>query len=78
MPETQPTPAPELGVLLTVKEAARRLSVSEKSVRRWLAAGALPAVRFSGSVRISPEALEKFVTDDLAKAEHKAFFGGPS
>jgi excisionase family DNA binding protein len=71
-----PDGAPDLGVLLTVKEVATRLNVSQKSVRRWIASDVLPAVRFAGSVRVSPEALEKFVNDELADLEHLAFIRG--
>ena len=36
--------------LLTVREVARRLSVSERTVRRWVTAGRLPApLRFSAT-----------------------------
>jgi excisionase family DNA binding protein len=40
--------------LLTVAQAAERLAVSEKSVRRLIAAGKIPAVKIGGSVRVDP------------------------
>jgi excisionase family DNA binding protein len=53
------------GALLTVAEAARWARVSEKTVRRRIAAGELPAVRIGarkGSpIRIDPAELEDFL-----------------
>lgn len=36
--------------LLSVAEAATRLSVSQLTVRRWIAAGTLPAVRYGSRI----------------------------
>lgn len=47
--------------LLTVEDAAIRLSVSTKSIRRWIEAGELPAVRLGRAVRIKEEAVAAFV-----------------
>jgi excisionase family DNA binding protein len=50
--------------LLTVAEAARRLSVSERTVRRMLASGRLPGIRLGGPgtpVRIDPEEFERWL-----------------
>lgn len=38
---------------MTVAEVADRLNVSERTVRRWIAEGALPATKIVGRVRIS-------------------------
>jgi len=49
---------------LSVREAAERLSVSERTVRRLLAVGAVPAVRLStpgSAVRIPEDALERYL-----------------
>lgn len=57
-------PHPEQGrasQLLTVEDAAIRLSVSTKSIRRWIEAGELPAVRLGRAVRIKEEAVAGFV-----------------
>ena len=47
--------------LLTVEDAAIRLSVSTKSIRRWIEAGELPAVRLGRAVRIKEDAVADFV-----------------
>lgn len=47
--------------LLTVDDVAMRLSVSTKSVRRWIEAGELAAVRLGRAVRIKEEAVADFV-----------------
>lgn len=44
----------------TPKEVAEMLKVNERTVRRWIRAGRLPAVRFGRQLRISAEALQKF------------------
>lgn len=47
--------------LLTVKETARALNVSEKTVRRWIAVGALVAHRLGRQLRISAADMESFI-----------------
>lgn len=62
----------ELGVehLLTVREAAARLGVHVKTVRRWISPGVLgvrlDVVRLGGTVRTSREALQRFAADQEA------------
>lgn len=48
--------------LLTVDEAAKMLRISSVSVRRYVAAGMLPAFRVGRSVRIDQAAVEQFAT----------------
>lgn len=48
--------------LLTVDEAAKLLHISSISVRRYVAAGKLPAVRVGRSVRIDKAAVAQFAT----------------
>lgn len=48
--------------LLTVDEVAKMLRISSVSVRRYVAAGKLPAVRVGRSVRIDQAAAERFAT----------------
>jgi excisionase family DNA binding protein len=40
--------------LLTLKEVARRLALSERTVRRLISAGVLPCARIGGVLRILP------------------------
>lgn len=45
--------------MLTVAETASFLQVSEKTIRRMIARGALPVVRIGRSIRINPQEIEK-------------------
>lgn len=56
--------------LLSVKEVAARLDVHEQSVRRWIRAGRLRAVRVGGLVRVPAPALQAFL-----RAVTAAFLG---
>lgn len=47
--------------LLTVKEVAARLQVSEWTVRTWLKTGALRGAKVARKWRIPPEALRRFL-----------------
>ena len=47
--------------MLSPTEVARRLGVSRRTVRRWVAAGVLPAYRVGGVIRIHPEELARFL-----------------
>ena len=47
--------------LLTVREAARRLSVSEKTMRRLIGAGRIPCVRIKRMLRLDPADVSRFV-----------------
>ncbi len=55
-PHTQSEPP-----LLAVKEVARRLSISVKTVRRLVASGELPVHRIGRLVRIADTDLQRFV-----------------
>jgi excisionase family DNA binding protein len=53
--------------LLTVREVADRLKLSEKSVRRRIASGELPAVRLGGrgtQLRVDERELDEYVYGD--------------
>lgn len=52
-------PKPER--LLTVKEAAYRLSITERSVRRLIASGRLEALRVGWVIRIESDAVCKLI-----------------
>jgi excisionase family DNA binding protein len=47
--------------MLTVEVVAEHLDVSPKSVRRWVANGALVAHRMGRLVRVSPDDLRSFL-----------------
>lgn len=47
--------------LLTVKQVAERLAISEKTVRRLIDAGELPIIRFGRLIRITPADLDRFI-----------------
>jgi excisionase family DNA binding protein len=48
-------------VLLQVEEVAALIKVSNKTVRRWIAANKLAVVRLGRSVRVSEAELARFV-----------------
>lgn len=49
--------------LLSVEQVAKRLNVTELTVRRWLMKGILPGYRFSGEWRIEVSDLEAFLRE---------------
>ena len=51
--------------LLLVADVADRLRISEREVRRWIAAGHLPVVRFGRAVRIRPDDLAQLTASGL-------------
>jgi excisionase family DNA binding protein len=65
------TPVAHGEELLTVREAADRLRVSEKTARRLIAGADLPAVQFNGprsTVRVPTAALEAWLTEQRVSA----------
>ncbi len=60
-PKPQKTPEKVTNpvILLTVRNVADYFQVSEKTIRRMIAAGALPVVRIGRSIRIELEVIEK-------------------
>jgi excisionase family DNA binding protein len=50
--------------LLTVPLTAERLAVSEKTVRRLIATGNLPALRVGGQIRVDADELERWLYGD--------------
>ena len=50
----------KLNHLLTVKQVAEQLQVSERAVRRWIAVGTLRVRRYGRCVRIDPDDLDAF------------------
>lgn len=64
--------------LLTVPEVAERLKLAPRTIRKWIAAGELPATRLGAGdkrpVRVSLAALDQYVNDrdELAKTRSRA------
>jgi excisionase family DNA binding protein len=56
-----------LAPLLDIPAAAQVCCVSEKTVRRWITAGELPAAKLGNQWRIRPRDLEDFVRDRLVR-----------
>ena len=63
----EPTPvcADDLPALLLVADVSTRLRISEREVRRWIAEGHLPVVRFGRAVRIRPADLAQLIASGL-------------
>jgi excisionase family DNA binding protein len=51
----------ELTPLLTIPDVADICRVSTKTVRRWIKAGDLVAIRLGNQLRIAPEDLDRFI-----------------
>ena len=51
--------------LLTIKDAAVILRVSEKTVHRWIEVRELPAAKLGAQWRIRPRDLDLFIKDRL-------------
>lgn len=58
-------------LLLTVAQAAKRLNVSEDSVRRAIYRGDLARVKIGSSVRIHPRDLEAYITANTNTVRHQ-------
>jgi excisionase family DNA binding protein len=67
------TPARRLGCepLMTIGDVAIRCGFSEKSARRWIASGSLPAVRIGRSLRVRPTDLDRFILSRLIKKKYR-------
>jgi excisionase family DNA binding protein len=55
--------------LMSVRDVAGRLAVSQKSVRAAIARGELPAVKVCNSVRIDPADLENYISAGRVKPQ---------
>lgn len=60
-------PSPGLSRLLDIPSVAEICVVSEKTVRRWIGAGELPAARLGNQWRIRPRDLEDFIRERLVR-----------
>jgi excisionase family DNA binding protein len=54
--------------LVTVREAAERLSIREGTIRLWLVQRRLPSVRCGRCVRVPLKALQEFVRQNTVPA----------
>ena len=62
---TKPTPKPD--PLPAFVDVAETCHVSEKTVRRWIHAGDLPAARLGNQWRIFPRDLRTFVLERMCR-----------
>jgi excisionase family DNA binding protein len=53
--------------MLDIMDVAETCRVSEKTVRRWIKAGDLPAARLGNQWRIFPRDLRTFVLDRMVR-----------
>lgn len=60
---------------LNMREVAARLGISERTVRRMVTSGALPASRIGGSIRISSEDLAQYVESRRIAPHHQPLQG---
>jgi excisionase family DNA binding protein len=58
---------------LKLPNAAQRLGVSEKTVRRYIKSGALPSLFVGNAYRVHPDELDAFV--ERTSAEHGVLEG---
>lgn len=59
--------------LLTVRDAAQRLAIAERTARAWIATGRLPVVRLARRcVRVPTEAVEQLVRGESADEQRRA------
>ncbi len=71
---TAPTPQtpPHQSAPLSARQAAAHLGVNEKTIRRWIDRGELPAAKdASGAYRIDPADLERHRADHAAPQPHQ-------
>jgi uncharacterized protein len=61
--------------LLTIKEAAALMKVTDRTIRRWIADGRLDASKIARTVRIRRTALEALVQPGPGKTQHPAHSG---
>jgi excisionase family DNA binding protein len=56
----------------TVARLAERWQVSQRTVRRLIRRGKLPALRIEGQLRVSPEALAHYEEQQMLRAEMRS------
>jgi excisionase family DNA binding protein len=55
------TTIPQAHPLLSIPAVAERLAVSERTVRRLIAGGGLPALRIGGQIRVDANELKRWL-----------------
>jgi excisionase family DNA binding protein len=63
---------------LTVAEVAELLKLNQQTVRNWIDAGSLPAVRIGRRVRIKREDLDRIVDSGYQAGQRGAVSAGPN
>ena len=63
--------------MLTIKEVAQFLSLSEKTLYRLVQDGALPALKIGGQWRFDPKSLDAWVTNALNETTLRENEKGP-
>ncbi len=53
--------------LMDIPDTARICGVSEKTIRRWISGGELPAAKLGNQWRIRPKDLDDFIRDRLVR-----------
>lgn len=54
-------------MLLTTKQVAERLAVADATVKRWIKAGKLPAMKIGRNYKIESEEVEKLINNSKVK-----------
>ena len=54
-----------LSAYLTVKQVAKRLQFSERQVRKFIASGEIPALKFERALRIPADGLNEWLEQHL-------------
>ncbi len=57
-------------VLITPKQAAKALGVSQRTINTWMADGLIPSFRLGGARRIELAAVKSLIRDHAALAAH--------
>jgi excisionase family DNA binding protein len=55
--------------LMSIKEAALRLGLSEWTIRKWIYGKRLDSVKLGRAVRVPSEAVDRMIASGLTKAD---------
>lgn len=62
---------PSEKIALDIESAAKAISVSPWTIRKWISQGKLPATRLGRRVCVTPAALQKLVNDGTQRNSSK-------